>query len=764
MVGSCGLMNRWLMFRRHTILLLLSASTALPGGAVAQGQRDVTGTVRAQRDSTPLEGVIVVERRAGTTVVTDAAGRFLIPAVRRLPLLITFTRIGVAPDSVVLSGDRDELTVYLRLAPIALPAITAEARPAARIRFEQETQPSIVTVDRETIARLPAPLESDVIRTVQLLPGTVALNDYTVGFNVRGGEPDQNLTQLDGATIFNPSHLGGLFSTFDTDAVEEVDFITGAFPAEYGGRLSSVLDVSVRPGRRDRFGVRGHVSLLASRLLLEGPAGSRASWLVSARRTYADVLASALTSEVFPYHFWDAVGKGTVRVGRRGTLSLTGYVGRDVLDWLWREARPGQEEIRLEGRWGNQVLGARYDQPLGRRHRLTIDGGITGFSATFGLQPRIVEGKNTARLLSAKARLILVPNEAHEVRVGVGIEDYRMRYDAGSESFGSSFLRLRYAPRVWSVFAEDQWRPARWLFLRPGVRVEAVDGPDVVTVAPRIGAKVFITPALALTGSIGRYHQAIHSLRDQNLPWNIFDFWIGADSATPVASASHVVAGVEWWFDAAASLTVEAYRKTFTDIIDANLNEDPAIQGDEIVPVDGDAWGFDVLVRRHWGRITGWIAYTLTKATRRSPAAEYPAVHDRRHTINVVVQAPGPFGSLLGARLGYGSPLPFTPFVGEWDHRFYRAATHSWQDFDREPIASERLNSGRYPYYSRFDLSLRWEVHKWGGVLRPYVQVANMLNRRNVFLYFYDYTTAPATRSAISQLPVLPSVGLEFAF
>jgi hypothetical protein len=149
--------------------------------------------------------------------------------------------------------------------------------------------------------------------------------------------------------------------------------------------------------------------------------------------------------------------------------------------------------------------------------------------------------------------------------------------------------------------------------------------------------------------------------------------------------------------------------------------------------------------------VTGWIAYGLSRATRRSAAEDYPAVHDRRHTVNVVVQAPGPFGSELAARLGYGSPLPYTPFIGEWDHRTYRAATHSWDNFDREPIASDDLNSARLPYYGRFDVSLRWEVRKWGGVLRPYVQVANMLNRRNVFIYFYDYTTAPATRSAISQ-------------
>jgi hypothetical protein len=476
------------------------------------------------------------------------------------------------------------------------------------------------------------------------------------------------------------------------------------------------------------------------------------------------VLTGALTSQTLPYYFWDTMAKLAIPVGGGGTLSATGYVGRDVIDWVWTEAAVGQPEVRLEGGWGNQVVGVRYDQPVGP-HRLVVDAGASGFSTAFGLRPGILDAENTARLLSGSARLELAAHRDHAVTVGAAVESYRMQYDAGSESFGSSFLRLRYAPVVWSGFAEDEWRASDRLIVRPGLRVEVVRGPDVVRLSPRIGAKYFLSPSVALTGSVGRYHQAIHSLRDQNLPWNIFDLWIGADSATPVASSSHVVGGAEWWFGAAESVSLEVYRKTFTDIIDANLDDDPGVQGDEILPVSGDAWGFDLLVRRHWGRISGWVAYSFTKAIRETPDGRvYPAVHDRRHMVNVVLQAPGPFGSDAGVRLGIGSPLPYTPFIGEWNHRYYRAATHTFDNLDREPIASPYLNSARFPTYSRIDVSLRWELRRFGGILRPYVQVANVLNRRNVFLYFYDYTTAPATRTAFSQLPVLPSVGLEFAF
>jgi hypothetical protein len=296
------------------------------------------------------------------------------------------------------------------------------------------------------------------------------------------------------------------------------------------------------------------------------------------------------------------------------------------------------------------------------------------------------------------------------------------------------------------------------------VRLEYVEGPGTLNWAPRVGIKSFLTDNFALTGSVGRYHQAIHSLRDQNVSWNIFDFWIGADSATPVASSDHLVLGFETWFGDAVSLKVEGYRKTFDDIVDFNLREDPRVNGDEIVPMSGDAWGGDLLLQKHSGRLTGWISYGLAKVTRNAHGQEFAAVHDRRHTLNVVLQTPGPLGSDFSVRWGYGSPLPYTPFIGEWHHRFYYATDHSLDDYEREPIASPVLNSGRYPYYNRFDISFRWEKHKWGGILRPYLQLVNATNKKNVFLYTYDFTTTPATRSSLSQLPLLPTIGLEFEF
>ena len=600
------------------VVLALLAATPIQ----AQNLRTVTGRVRTVQDSVPLVGVTV--QVVGTTMLasSDTAGSFVLRSVPRAQQRIAFARIGILPDTVVIGAAQDTLDVYLQTVALELDPLIATAAPlVARERFETEAQTSTITIDRNIVQTMPAFMEADVIRTIQLLPGTVAVNDYAGGYNTRGGEADQNLIQLDGMTIFNPSHLGGLFSTFYTDAVDDMDYLTGGFPAHYGGRLSSVLDVAVRPGL-DRVSVSGQISLISSKLMLEGPIpGTRATWLVGGRRTYADKVIATLTDEVVPYHFWDGLAKVTHPLGSGGgTISLTGYLGRDVLDWEFVEAQPDRPGIDLEVNWGNKLLG------LGINHSLfgkpvTFTANVSDFSTTVGLVPDIIRIDNKVRLLAANASIALSPGATHDVTVGGAVDDYQMLYDFRSDALTANFWQAKYDPRVWSVFVDDQWRVTDWLLLRPGVRMESVQGADFTSLAPRISAKAFLTDDFALTGSAGRYYQAIHSLRDHNVPWSFLDFWIGADSVTPVSRSDHVVAGFEKWFNRGLSLTLEGYYKTFRNVINVNYEDDLKVQGDEFVPVDGEAYGADLMLRKYTGRIRGWISYSFGKATRRDDSA-----------------------------------------------------------------------------------------------------------------------------------------------
>jgi hypothetical protein len=598
---------------------------------------------------------------------------------------------------------------------------------------------------------------------VQYLPGSVAKNDYSIGYNVRGGESDQNLIQLDGITIFNPSHLAGLFSTFDANAVASTDFYSGGFPADYPGRLSSVLDIGLRSGNPTRIGVSGQVSLLSSKVLVEGPAGGRATWLASVRRTYADALVGLFTSEVLPYYFTDALGKVTVPYGRRGSVAVTGYWGRDVLDLELVKATATRPSQRLAFDWGNALVGATWRQPLGDTAVLTTRAGVSSFSTVLGLRPTLVDFANDVRLVTAQSVFQPVPGARHDVHVGAAVEAYAMDYLVRSPALETTFLDAHAAPTIWSAFAEDTWRAARWLLLRPGARLDYVTGAATTAFSPRLSFRAFLGPADAIQGSAGRYHQAIHSIRDQEIPVTIFEFWIGADPYIPVAQADHLVLGYERWFGSDLQLTIEGYRKTFANLVTPNRADDPRVRGDEYIPTEGDAWGGDVLLRKHAGPIRGWIAYGYTRATRRAQGVEFPPAHDRRHTLNIIAFLPGPIGADLGVRFGLGSPLPYTGFIGEWDHRYYDAVNHRFGDYEPEPIAAS-INAERYPTYTRLDVSLRWQFEKWGGQWEPFVQIANVYNRLNPFVYVYDYGVSPATRTGVSQIPLLPTFGVEFWF
>lgn len=734
----------------------------------ASGQtRSVSGVVLALEDSVPLTGVSVRARGVDGVRISGADGGFTLGGLPGGDVVLEFSRLGVASDSVVVPPPVSSITVYLATAAVELSGIVVETSPEAiaRQRFEETAQASAITIDSRDIELTPTFLEADVIRTIQLLPGTGAVNDFTVGYNARGGEVDQNLIQLDGVTIFNPSHLGGLFSTFDAAAVGQIEYLKGGFPSNYSGRLSSVLDVRTRPGDPGGFGVSGQVSLLSSKLLVEGPLPVEgASFLISGRRTYADKVIAATTSEELPYHFSDALAKVAIPLPTGGTLTATGYLGRDILDWTVGEDGEQTDPLTLRVDWGNTLFGVNWSETVFGRP-LSVNAGLSDFSTTVGLLPSIVSINNDVRLWSTDVALTLTPGGTHEVRVGGGFESYGMDYDISSEALDATFLDQRYRPQIASAFIDDLWRPNDRLMFRPGVRMERVSGgAGRVTVSPRISAKAFLRPTFAITGSAGRYYQPIHSLRDHNAPWSFLDFWIGADENTPVAQSDHLVLGFEQWIRPNLSLSIEGYRKTFEDILNISVIDDLSVQGDEFVRMTGDAIGADVLLRKYSGRWNGWIAYSLLKATRQDPFQEFAPAHDRRHMVNVVLSGPGPLGSRMSARWGVGSPLPYTPVIGEWSQRQYAVGANGFEDYNSSPVADPILNGERYPTYSRLDLSFRWDKKLWGGDIHPYVQFVNLYNRRNIFLYSYDYRSNPGVRESLPQMPFLPSFGLEFNF
>ena len=295
----------------------------------------LVGSVTNVASGAPVRADLTIDRpRRGTRA--DSTGRFIfrdIPAGRTRLRVVSFGYEPIDTTLTIHVGDTVTVTLRLRFLPQALAPVRTVAKSPERTRFDEEVTPSVVSISGAEVRRLPAIGETDVLRSVALLPGVVARNDFSAGFNVRGGEADQNLVLLDGIPIYNPFHLGGLFGTFIDKAVSGVDVITGAFPSRYGGRLSSVLDVkSLEETRRGAHGT-AEVSLLSSSLFAGGTVDQgKLSWNVAARRTYADKVVELIRgNNDFPYHFQDAQLRARRLLPNGGSLGLTAYTGKDLL-------------------------------------------------------------------------------------------------------------------------------------------------------------------------------------------------------------------------------------------------------------------------------------------------------------------------------------------------------------------------------------------------------------------------------------------------
>lgn len=752
--------------RAPTRAALLLAGALIICAGPARGQAGaIRGTVRGPGGE-PLSSPAATLPALGRRTLGDSLGVFVLRDVPAGAWRVQVRRVGFregALTAIVRPDETTEVVFQLLTEPITVSPVTVVTRAPERARFEDEAQVSTRSLDIRDIRAVPGLAESDLMRTVQLLPGVVSRNDYSVGLNVRGGDADQNLVLLDGQVVFNPFHLGGLLSTFADDAIEGLDFIAGGFPARYGGRLSSVLDVAERTGSASQVRGSASVSLLSSKLHLEGPLPKQAgSWIIAGRRTYADRVVDAFSSSTFPYHFQDLIGRVSLSRFAGGVLSASGFASGDYFNFILTEASTGQPEQSFRFDWGNRALGATWRRPIGGSALLTQRAGGSSFFADIEVGPSLFLFQNRVRRLALSGDLE-VRRARHVLGAGYVLERHDITYLATSSDLEVDLARLTYRPAALELYAEDQWRARPWLLLRPGLRLTRVG--DFTGLAPRLSAKAFVDPNTAITLSGGRYFQYIHSLRQEEIPISLFEFWVGADSVVPVSKADQAILGVERWFGEGLSLSAETYWKSMRNLVDGNPEEDPGVVGDEFFTARGTAYGFDLYLRKTTGRFTGWVSYTLGKVTRTvdDTGERYAPAQDRRHTFNAVANFAGPLGARWTARFGYGSALPYTGIAGQWIHRFYDPGRNIFIGAFTEPYRTAR-NTLRYPAYSRLDLSARWSFGWLGARWNPTASLLNAYSRTNVFTYFYDYTVNPPVRRGFSQFPWLPTVGLEVEF
>lgn len=633
---------------------------------------------------------------------------------------------------------------------------------AERYRDERLAQPGFVALRAAVLKELPAIGETDLLRSLQLLPGIQASSDISSGLYIRGGGPDQTQILLDQIPLYNPSHAFGFFSIFNPEAIKDMRLHKSAYPALYGGALGAVLDVTNRDGNRNRLGGSGGISLISARTMVEGPVGS-GSFMVSGRRTYLEPVLALIRSQVenVPgYYFYDMNAKINQNLSYSDNLVMSGYFGRDDLN-----LETGEGDL-FRARWGNSAVTGKWTHLFaptlfgnfivsGSEYASRLSGTFEGTEFVFS---------NSIRDLSVKGDLDYVADGSHTIKGGFRGTLYRFGF---KRSFNQDDqLDLRLNPFVISLYAQDQWQARSSTSVRLGLRANYYSERDQIDLEPRLSISHRLSEGLRLKAGGGRYHQYLQLISTEGFSGG--DFWVPLDNSVTPGQAWHFVLGGSWDPSPSYRLSLESYFQRLSSLVVVDNNQ--AADRDETRSADvfrtggrGYATGVEAFAERLSGSLTGWIGYTLGWTRRRFPelnqGAWYPPKYDRRH--DLVASANYRAGRwTFGANVIFATGQAFTPASARYELRT-SARTGERRDY----FLPAGRNTARLLPYHRMDLSVKRAFRMFDRDLQWYLQVFNAYNHRNEWFVRYDTDDAEVTTAeVVKMLPIVPTIGLNYSF
>lgn len=757
---------------QRPVLLLALGLCALPARAQTA---TLSGYVRDASSGETLLGATVqaTPERGGAPsgTVTNTAGFYTLtlPAGR---YRVQVSYVGYAPrtETLELRGDRRS---DVELQPEDEQAEEVEVTGE---REEENRRIGVATLPVEDVRSLPAVLEPDVFRSLQLLPGIKAASDFSSGLYVRGGGPDQTLILLDRTTVYNPTHFFGLFSTFNPDAIKDVRLYKGGYPAEYGGRLGSVLDLYNRDGNDRHLDGTASVGLLASRAMVEGPlprrddGTSRGSFMLAARRSTLEPLLAALKEadvNGIPdrFYFYDLNGKVGVNAGDDDRVNASFYAGRDYV------VLPFLEDATVNLTYGNYTGSVGWTHLFSPRLFSTFTATASHYYSTPRFEITGTKFESPIRItdFSARGDFEYTPSQQHTLKAGFWAGNLVFRLE---QSFGG---RKGFSPRLGGQYAQayvqDRWTPSDRVSVEGGLRTSYFSDGNHLRFEPRLNVEVKPTPRVRLQAGYGRFYQYLSLV--SNGAFTAADFWLTAADNVPPSYGDQFVVGVKTNLTRRVNLDVEAYYRTMRDLFEYDpYVPDPAgLAYEEALRFgDGYAYGVETLLQGTLGRLEGFAGYTFAVTRRRFPdfpqpgqRAYYAPKYDRTHDANLVANVRLGRGWKATSVFTYGTGQAYSVVTGQ-----YRQSGSPFSSGTQANLVSA-FNQGRLPAYHRLDVGFTKEGRfpLWGADYELQLQLLNVYNRKNVWFYFYnpDAETGLLERTTVNQIPVpLPNVALTLHF
>ena len=715
--------------------------------------------------------------------------------------LLTFSHVSYQVQSISISIKNNE-TQNIDMVPRS--AAIQEVVVFSKKRDGNITAAQLGKIDLSVnqIKSLPVLMgEVDILKTIQLLPGVRNAGEGNAGFYVRGGGPDQNLILLDDAVVYNTGHLFGFFSIFNGDAIRNLTLIKGGMPAQYGGRLSSVLDVSMKEGNAKEFQFDGGIGLIASRFSAQGPIEKgRSSFIVSGRRTYIDALIAPFISKNSSfygsgYYFYDLNAKFNHRFSKKDRLFISGYFGRDVFDF-----NNNRRSFSTSIPWGNATATVRWNHVFGPRLFANTTAVFNNYKFQFSArQDNFSVGLNSGiRDWSLKSDFDYYPLPGHKLKFGVMTTQHRFLPNVASGRqdsvvFAPNNEVAKYALES-ALYIQDDWElDSRWQF-NYGIRFSRFTqtGPftryqrdafgnkldsmvykalqPVISyggLEPRASFRYTIQPDLSIKASVSRNIQYIHLVSNAGttLPT---DLWVPSTYRVKPQLSWLYAAGVFKNFaDNAIESSVEIYYKDMQNQIEYREGYTPSLSDPETEFVFGKGWsyGAEWFINKVRGSFTGWVGYTLSWTWRKFPdlneGKRYPARFDRRHDLSVVGNYTLTQKWKMGAVFVYGTGNAIS-----LPERFYVMNGVLNQEYSR-------INQYRMRSYHRLDLSMTYTPvpSTPRKVKSQWVfSIYNLYSRFNPYFIYFDQEGSitggdlKVSTKQVSLFPILPSVTWNFSF
>ncbi len=795
---------------RHLFLLLLCMTSL-----VATAQHTLSGTVTDHVTGETLIGATILDIPSGKGTTTNVNGRYSI-TLKGNSAILRITFVGYEPiyDTLTLHGN---MSRNYQLQPsIQLKEVVVTA---ARINSRESSQMSAIEMPVEQLKAVPVLFgEADIVKAIQLLPGVQSGNEGSGGMYVRGGGPDENLFLLDGIPLYNINHMGGFFSAFNADAVKNVTLYKGSFPARFGGRLSSVLDVTTNNGNDKHIHGNASIGFISAKVNLEGPiVKERTTFCVSARRTYADFLLQPLVKRLSTdesgktdlsagYYFYDANAKITHKFSDRSRLYATFYMGNDdAYAKVRTESSLAEDQyLNYTNDWGNLVGGLRWNYVLTPKLFMNLTASYTQYTNSMDVgiekvatlddgseQLSTITGdyESGIRDLTGRLDFSYAPTPDHDIQFGGYYTRHWFRPTVASASVDYfDQIQMNESWKMDTVitdaaihanemvlFAEDDWSLNDIFKINFGLHLSGFHVEDVFhpSLQPRLSGRALLGERLSIKAGYAYMTQYMHLLSSTSISLPT-DLWVPTTSRIDPMTAHQLAASICYSLpDDLADLSVEGYYKQMHNLLEYKdgVTAFGTSQGWEDLVCMGDGWtyGVEFLAQRNFGQLTGWVAYTWSRTTHLfdregqvlNNGNPFPAKYDRRHDISIVLSYK--FNDRIDASATWVFSTGNTATLAM---EKYAVASDTPEAYDLPPEMANSIsyvssrNNFRMPNYHRADVSVNFhrKFKKWRHCHRTInISVYNLYNHQNPYLtYTSTKYTYQGYSKALVQLSIFP--------